>query len=186
MAMLPDKLEETVTGTTVFSVPLPKDLKQLAEMAPLIIKFPYSINYLHSFGQDTPFFAGLANKRLLATRSPDRKSPKDPSRNYVYATPKGHCMYTGSRTEWVELPKRGRVHTFTVCYFGSEAFLPECPFVLALIEWDQADTLLLTRLMGVDPQKPSLDWVGMEVEARFRRNSRFDPTDVYFVPLKRS
>ena len=67
-------------------------------------------------------------------------------------------------------------------YFGSEEFLPECPFVLALIEFEGADTLLLTRLIGIDPHQPSLDWIGMKVQAKYLRNSKFKPTDVYFVP----
>jgi uncharacterized protein len=74
------------------------------------------------------------------------------------------------------------VHAFTVCYFGSQEFLPECPFVLALIEFEGVDTLLLTRIMGVDPDAPSLDWIGMEVKPRFLRNSKLKPTDVYFIP----
>jgi uncharacterized OB-fold protein len=54
--------------------------------------------------------------------------------------------------------------------------------VLALIEFEGADTLLLTRLIGVDPQQPSLDWIGMQVRANYLRNSKFKPTDVYFTP----
>ena len=91
-------------------------------------------------------------------------------------------MYTGDETQWVVLPGEGAVHAFTVCYFGSEEFLPECPFVLALIEFEGANTLFLTRLMGVDPNAASLDWIGMKVKAEYLRNSKLKPTDVWFVP----
>jgi uncharacterized OB-fold protein len=171
-----DRLPETLDGSVLFNVPLPHDLSQLGELSPIIIKQRYAIDYLHTFGQDSPFFAGLANGKLLGTECPDC--------GYRYATPKGHCMYCGAHTRWFELPKEGQVHAFTVCYFGSEEFLPECPFVLALIEWEGVNTLFLTRLLGVDPQAPSLNWVGMKVRAHFRRNSKFKPTDVYFVPAK--
>jgi uncharacterized protein len=53
---------------------------------------------------------------------------------------------------------------------------------LAMIEFEGVNTLLLSRLMGVDPQQPSLDWIGKRVKARFLRNSKLKPTDVYFVP----
>jgi hypothetical protein len=80
----------------------------------------------------------------------------------------------------VELPQEGRVHTFTTCYFGSEEFLKETPFHLVLVEFDGVDTLLLARLIGVEgPQDIS---IGMKIRAKFRRNSQFKPTDVYFVP----
>ena len=137
------------------------------------IKQPYHIDYVHSFGQDSPFFAGLANRRLLGTRC--RRC------NYTYATPRLSCMVCGSETDWVDLPKTGRVHTFTTCYFGSEEFLPECPFSLILVEFEGADTLFLARLVGAQPKEIR---VGMEVEARFLRNAKFKPTDVYFVPRR--
>jgi uncharacterized OB-fold protein len=179
MAKLPRRFEENLEGYIAFDLPFPKTLDEdglatLKKTTPLRIRQPYHIEYLHSYGQDSPFFAGLANRVQLGTR--------DPETGYTYATPRGHDMYTGNETDWVTMPTTGRVHAFTVCHFGSEEFLPQTPFVLALIEFDEADTLFLTRLMGVDPMAASLDWIGMEVEARFLRNSKLKPTDVYFVP----
>ena len=69
-----------------------------------------------------------------------------------------------------------------MCYYGSEEFLKETPFILIQVEWPGVDTLFLARLVGMDPADASLDWVGMKVRAQFRRNSKFTPTDVYFVP----
>ncbi|MBF8258582.1 MAG: hypothetical protein HW377_956 [Actinobacteria bacterium] len=54
------KLDEIMTGTTVFNIPFPKDLNALKTMSPIIIKHPYYVEYIHSYGQDSPFFAGLA------------------------------------------------------------------------------------------------------------------------------
>ncbi len=168
------KIAESLAGTILYNVPFPHDLKQLKEMAPLILRYPYSVEYIHSYGQDSPFFAGLANGKLLGTRCQ--------SCGYTYATPKLACMECGGECDWIELPLEGRVHTFTVCYFGSEEFLKETPFVLILVEWEGVDTLFLSRLLGLDPFQPSLDWVGMRVGAKFRRLSQFKATDVYFVP----
>jgi hypothetical protein len=89
-------------------------------------------------------------------------------------------MYTGRETEWIEIRPQGRIHAFTVCYFGSEAFLPECPYTLILVEFDECDTLFLGRLVGVDPEAASIDWVGKPVKGRFLRNSKLKPTDIYF------
>ncbi|MFH1550328.1 MAG: Zn-ribbon domain-containing OB-fold protein [Planctomycetota bacterium] len=170
------RIEETEEGTVVFNVPFPKDISQLKDMSPILIKQPYHVDYLHSYGQDSPFFAGLANKKLLST--------KCPKCGYTYGTPKFHCMMCGAETDWIELPLEGRIHTFTVCHFGGQEFLSQCPFVLVLVEWDGVDTLFLSRLVGVDPHKASLDWVGKKIRARFLRNSKFKPTDVYFVPAE--
>jgi len=168
------KQEETLDGTIIYNVPFPQDLRQLKGMAPIIIKHPYHVDYIHSYGQDSPFFAGLANKKLLGT--------KCPKCGYTYATPKGHCMWDGAECSWVEMPPTGTVHCFTVCHFGSEEFLKETPFVLVLVEFPGVDTLFLSRLIGVDMSKPGLDWIGMKVKPKFKRLSKFKPTDVYFVP----
>lgn len=180
MAKLPKRRDETLGGFIVHGVPFPRQtdpasLALLKQMAPLQIEQEYCITYLHSYGQDSPWFAGLANKRLLAAH--------DPQTGYTYANPRGHDMASGGETEWIDITDRpAQVHAFTVCYFGSEEFLPETPYVLALIEFEGVDTLFLTRLMGVDPENPGLDWIGMRVAPQFLRNSKLKPTDVYFVP----
>lgn len=173
------KMEETLGGPILHSVPFPTELDEealarLKEMAPILLEQPYAITYLHSYGQDSPFFAGLANGHFLVTR--------EPQTGYTYGTPRGHDIYSGDETEWVEIAPEGTVHAFTVCHFGSEAFLAETPFVLALVAFPGVNTLFLTRLAGVEPEEASLDWIGMKVRGRFRRLSRFAPTDVYFYP----
>ncbi len=174
------KMPETDDGQILFNVPFPAELDEAAlaslkTMRPIVIKQPYAIDYIHSYAQDSPWFAGLANAVLLGCQ--------DPETGYTYATPRGHDMYSGQETRWVVLPTTGTVHAFTVCHFGSEEFLPQTPFILGLIEFEDADTLLLARLLGFDIDSPSLDWIGQQVEARFLRNSKFKPTDVYFVPV---
>jgi len=153
------RIPETEDGTVLFDVD------------PIIVKHHYEIDYLHSYAQDSPFFAGLAAKKLLGSRCP--------ACSITYATPRGHCMECGGATEWVELPQAGRVHTFTTCFFGGEAFLDETPFTLILVEFDGIDTLFLSRLAGVEPDEVR---IGLPVRARFLRNSKFKPTDVYFIP----
>jgi uncharacterized OB-fold protein len=80
----------------------------------------------------------------------------------------------------VEIKPEGRIHAFTVCYFGSEAFLPECPFVLIQVEFDECNTLFLGRLIGVDPDEANIKWIGKKVKGRFLRNAKLKPTDIYF------
>ena len=164
-------MPETEDGTILYNVPFPSDLKELKKMSPIVIKFPYQIDYIHSYGQDSPWFSGVANKKLLGTRC--KKC------GYGFATPKLACMECGGECEWEELPKEGKVHTWTTCYFGSQEFLPECPSNLILVEFKGFNTLFLSRLIGVSQDEIE---VGMKVKAKFKRLSKFKPTDVYFVP----
>lgn len=154
------RLPETEEGTILFNTD------------PIILKHHYAIDYLHSYAQDSPFFAGLAHRKLLGSRCT--------ACGYSYATPRGHCMECGAPTQWLELPLEGRVHTYTTCHFGGEEFLRETPFTLVLVEFDGIHTLFLSRLIGAEEDELR---IGMPVRARFRRNARFKPTDVYFVPL---
>lgn len=180
MAKQPSRRAETLGGYVVHGIPFPIDtdpesLAFLKKLAPIQIEQSYQINYLHSYGQDSPWFAALTNRRLLASQ--------DTTSGYTYANPRGHDMYSGKETAWIDITNRpARVHAFTVCHFGSEEFLPETPFVLALVEFEGVNTLLLTRLLGLDPTQATLDWIGMPVEPHFLRNSKLKPTDVYFAP----
>ena len=142
---------------------------------PLVTKHHYEIDYIHSYAEDSPFFAGLAQGKLLGSECKRC--------HYRFATPRAYCMQCGAATKWVEVPLAGRVHTWTTCYFGSEAFLKETPFNLALIEFDGFNTLLLARLIGASEKDIR---IGMPVKAKFRRLAQFKPTDVYFVPAEKA
>jgi len=155
------KLPETDQGTVVFNID------------PLIVKNHYEIDYIHSYAEDSPFFIGLSQGRLRGSECT--------ACHYKFATPRAYCMQCGKKTEWIDLPLEGRIHSWTTCYFGSEAFLKETPFNLVLVEFRGIDTLLLARIIGLTQEELR---VGMKVRAQFRRNSRFDPTDVYFVPAE--
>lgn len=155
------KMPETQAGTEVYSVD------------PLVVKSHYEIDYIHSFAQDSEFFRALGKKKLMGSKC--KKC------GYTYATPRGHCMMCGAETEWYQIPNEGKVHTFTTCFFGSEEFLPETPFHLIMVEFEGVDSLFMARLIGVSQEDIK---VGMKVRAKFRRNQKFSPTDVYFVPMQ--
>ncbi len=172
--MISKRMEDNLEGTIAFSVPFPtgEDLSALKQMSPIVVKQPYSMDYNYSYGQDSPFFAALANGRFIVCR--------EPQTGYTYATPRAHDMYSGRETQWVEIKPEGKIHAFTVCHFGSEAFLPECPFVLIQVEFEGCDTLFLGRLIGVDPHAANIDWIGRKVRGRFLRNAKLKPTDINF------
>ena len=139
----------------------------------LVIRSPYSINYIHSYAEDSEFFLALADGKLRGSKCTAKKC------GYVYATPRSHCMECGAPTQWVDLPLKGRLHSWTTCHFGSEAFLKETPYNLALVEFDGVGSVLLARLK--DCTESEL-YVGMPVEARFSPTPKYSITDVWFVP----
>ena len=147
--------------------------RDAAGVESLVIRFPYAIDYIHSYAEDSPFFLGLAEGKLLGSKCTDRKC------GFRFATPRSHCMVCGKPTAWFELPKKGRLHSWTTCHFGSEAFLQETPYNLALVEFDGADSVLLVRLKDC---VESEIYVGMPVVARFSPTPKYLVTDLWFVP----
>jgi len=137
---------------------------------PLMFQSPFEANYNVTYAQDTPFFQALAKGKLLGSHCPKC--------NYRYATPRTSCMRCGGNTQWFELPKQGRIHSWTICYFSGEPYLKECPFMLALVEFDGVDTLFLTRLIGVEKNEAK---IGLAIKPMFRRKKTWSINDVYFV-----
>jgi uncharacterized OB-fold protein len=140
----------------------------------LVILFPYDVKYIHSYAQDSEFFLALARGKVYGSECKNC--------HYRYATPRSHCMNCGKETEWFELPREGRVHSWTTCYFGGEEFLKETPFNLVLVEFEGVDTLLLSRLVGA---KQDDIYVGMRVVPKFRETPRYLISDLSYVPAGR-
>src|SRR3990172_62462 len=122
------RLPETEQGTVVFNTD------------PLIVKDHYEIDYIHSYAEDSLFFIGLTEGKLRGSECTRCR--------YRFATPRAYCLQCGVATKWIDLPLEGRIHTWTTCYYGSEAFLKETPFNLVLVEFDGVDTLFMARLVG--------------------------------------
>ena len=140
---------------------------------PLTLQWQYTINYIVSYAEDSPFFHALARGKLMGSECKRCR--------YRYATPRACCMHCGKKTEWFELPLEGRIHSWTLCNFSGEPYLKECPFMLGLIEFKGVDTLFLTRLVGIEHGDVRIN---MKVQARFRRKKTWSVNDVYFVKAK--
>ncbi len=153
----------------------PGSLKKLKHLGPLVLPWHYEIDYIHSYGQDSPFFLGLARKKLLGTECK--------ACDYKFATPKLSCMQCGGDCDWIELPKTGKIHSWTKCYYGSEAFLKETPFFLALVEFEGIHTLFLTRLKGIKDEKDLR--INMPVKACFAKKVKYSATDIWFERVEK-
>lgn len=138
---------------------------------PLVIQDHYEIDYRHSYARDSPFFVGLSKGDLLGSRCTNC--------DYMYATPRSHCMECGATTKWEKLPPTGRIHTFTVCHYGGEAFLKETPFTLVLVEFVNVNTLFLSRLKNISHEDVH---IGLPIRPRFTNSPTFKVTDVWFEP----
>ena len=84
----------------------------------------------------------------------------------VFYPPKPSCPYCGHRkTDRVELPRRGRVLTWSVVYTVPEGYRAEAPIIVAVVELENG-VKVLSVLTDVEPDSV---YEGMEVEAVLRR-----------------
>ncbi|MCS7285654.1 MAG: Zn-ribbon domain-containing OB-fold protein [Anaerolineae bacterium] len=86
--------------------------------------------------------------------------------NILYVPARLYCerCFSGLE-EWVEVPPRGEVHTFTVLHQDLEEEPLEKPLILAFVKLEGADGGLVHYLGEVDPGEV---YIGMKVEAVFK------------------
>lgn len=151
---------------------------------------PYQIHYLNSRAEDSLFFQKLREGKLMGSQCIGC--------GYIFATPRAYCMECGAITAWKELPLEGKIHSFTVCNFGGEEFLKECPYILVLVAFEHTDTLFLSRLISnkektlekqllkMDQNKANQFLIGKTVQVQFKdkNNCQGGVTDVYFKLIK--
>jgi uncharacterized OB-fold protein len=166
----------TVKGYEIVRAPSgPGMLEESRETEYMVIYRPHGVLYHHSYGLVSKFFRGLIDRQLLGTKCPKCKT--------VYCPPRVHCWNPACRvaeTKWIELPLKGKVHTFSVMLFSADAFLEMLPFVLGYVQIKGADTALPIQIVTA----PTDVFVGQKVNIKFRDERKGDLMDIYAVPAR--
>ena len=129
---------------------------------------------------------GLAGERFFRTLKDEAKLTATycPNCDYTYLPPRAYCERCFAElTEWVEVPNHGTVYAYTVVYYDLEEKPLEKPQVVALIELEGCDSVLMHRLDAVDPDDVG---IGMPVQAVFKpaEERQGGITDIaYFRPM---
>ena len=140
----------------------------------MVVDRPWDVMYSHSYGRVSPFFLGLLEKKLMGTKCPKCGD--------VFCPPRAHCWRISCRlqeTDWVEMPLKGTLHSYSIMGFSGEAFLDDLPFMLAYVRPDGCNTMIAARLTGIDPWDAECD---MRVNIKFIKDPKGNPMDLYFVP----
>ncbi len=128
---------------------------------------PVNLDYLYEASpEESSFFRGLAEGRLLGQRCPTCQK--------VYVPPRGACPVDGVPTaEEVELPDHGIVTTFCIVNvpFLGQKIAP--PYVSAYILLDGADIAFLHLIQGIDAHEVRM---GMRVEAVWKPRDQWGTT----------
>ncbi|HRH89577.1 MAG TPA: OB-fold domain-containing protein [Rubrivivax sp.] len=110
---------------------------------PLVIPAEWHVRYNYPAGETaTRFFAGLRDKRILATRCS--------ASQLSYLPPRAFCERSFKPCDaWIEAGMEGALEAATIVSAAFEN-LPAPPYAIAYVRLDGVDTALLNFVRGLD------------------------------------
>lgn len=114
------------------------------------------------------YTAGLAGERFLREIKENARIMGTwcPTCEAVYVPARLFCPQCFAElSDWVDVGDEGVVESYTIVHLALDGSPLEEPEVLALIQLDGADTVLLHRLQDVEPEELR---VGLRVKAAFK------------------
>ena len=155
----------------------------LRSVDPMVIEKPRNPVHVHTYGGETPFFRGLAEGRLMATRCVNPECVPAGKSRTRFLPPRVHCPDCLERTVWEDVTDRARraakVHThITVEHPGGFNRVP-MPCELISVEIGGIATVIMSQLRGAKAS------IGLPVEPVFNTsNPTFTILDLAWVPAK--
>jgi uncharacterized OB-fold protein len=139
---------------------------------------PRDMTYIHSYGGEAPFFEGIAEGRLLATRC---DNPDCDFKGTVYEPFRIHCMDCLEPCTVIDLTdvanRTATIHSFIITERTGAFNTLDVPIRFVNVEFEGVATILMSVLLAGEPQ------IGMRVVPVFRtKEPRYDITDLAFVP----
>jgi len=134
-------------------MPLDK-VTQVSQTKPWHGSIPVYAQYTYGIAGERFFRQIKDSGRIMGTKCQEC--------NLVYLPPRIYCERCfGELTEWVEVPNRGVVHTFTLAYTDLDGNRLEKPIVVTFVRFDGVYGGLVHRLGEVEPENVA---IGMSVE----------------------
>ncbi len=150
-----------------------KPLKLYDDEKAWVIRWPRTVEHHHTYGQLTPFFKGLTQGRLMATRCTNPKC----SQKSTWLPPRADCPDCYEKMKWVRVPSKGKVYTYTLVDYAGVGIEMKTPYWQVDVEIKGVDTIFKGYLAEGKP------YIGMPVKAVFRtQNPTHTILDVCWVP----
>jgi uncharacterized OB-fold protein len=138
-----------------------------------VVKWPRSLTHMHTYGLLTPFFKGLSEGKLLATRCTNPQCPHQ----HTWLPPRADCPDCYERMEWVEVPTVGEIYAFTMLDYAGIGIEMTTPYWQIDVAIKGVNTIFKGYLAHGKAE------IGMKVKAQFRtENPTHTILDVYWVP----
>jgi uncharacterized protein len=154
-----------------------KPLKILKENPAMVVEFPRSFVHRHTYGKLSPFFQGLKQGKLLATKCVN----PDCGEKRLWLPPRADCPDCNQPMEWQEIPQPiiGIVHTYARVVYAGTGIELKTPYYQIDVELPGVCTIFKGYLLEGEAK------IGMKVKACFRTTRSTNTIlDMYWVPYE--
>ena len=140
---------------------------------------PRDMTYIHSYGGESPFFAGIAEGKLLGTRCDNEKCEDGyKSINVPFRVHCPDCLEKATAIDMTDVANNtARIHTFMICERSGAFNVLDKPIKFINVEFEGVGTILMSYLLNGDPE------IGMRVVPIFcTKAPTYTIVDLAFVP----
>jgi uncharacterized OB-fold protein len=134
--------------------------------------------HYHTYGMLTPYFQGLTEGRLMATRCTNPRCPIGKGSSELWLPPRADCPDCHQRMVWEQIKDpTGYIYTYTHVARGGTGLEIECPYYQIDVKMAGVGTILKSYLLDRKPIK-----IGDKVRAGFRTGAEATHTclDLYW------
>jgi uncharacterized OB-fold protein len=142
----------------------------------MVVEWPRTFLHRHTYGKLTPFFKGLQEGRLLATRCTNSKC----SENRLWLPARADCPDCHQPMDWEEIshPVIGTIYTYTKVAYGGMGLEISEPYWQIDVELPGVCTIFKGWLRYGEPK------IGMKVKAEFQKVPTNTILNIYWVPYE--
>jgi uncharacterized OB-fold protein len=120
--------------------------------------------HFHTYGLLTPYFKGLTEGRLMATRCVSPRCPVGRGKGDLWLPPRADCPDCHQPMAWEEIRKpEGVIYTYTYVERGGTGLEIECPYYQIDVKIEGVGTMIKSYLLDRRPIR-----IGDRVRAVFR------------------
>ena len=131
-------------------------------------RFGEAGTHYHTYGLLTPYFQGLGEGRLMATRCVSSQCPIGKGRGDLWLPPRADCPDCHQPMDWEEIKDpRGYIYAYTYVERGGTGLEIECPYYQIDVKMEGVGTIPKSYLVDRKPIK-----IGDKVRAQFRTGKR--------------
>jgi len=125
--------------------------------------------HFHTYGLLTPYFKGLTEGRLMATRCVNPRCPISRGNGELWLPPRADCPDCHQPMVWQEVERpRGTIYTYTLVERGGAGLELPTPYYQIDVKIEGVCTIIKSYLVGSDRKIR----IGDKVRARFRTGEK--------------